>query len=84
MERHQEETSVFGKLIARSTLPIRTGHWDCASRSLEIERRDSARDVHQREDLGEVDREGGESGMTGELRVKCLWDSAMLLVRGTA
>ena len=40
--------------------------------------------MHQREDLGEVDRERGESGMIGELRVKCLWDNAVLLVRGIA
>ena len=40
--------------------------------------------MHQREDLGEVDRERRESGITGELRVKCLRDNAMLLVRGTA
>ena len=33
MEGYQEETSVLGKLIARSTLPIQTGHRDCASRS---------------------------------------------------
>ena len=30
MEGYQEETSVLGKLIARSTSPIRTGHRDCA------------------------------------------------------
>ena len=40
--------------------------------------------MHQREDLGEVDREREESGMTGELRVKCLRDNAVLPVRGTA
>ena len=40
--------------------------------------------MHQREDLGEVDREREESGMTGELRVKCLWDNAVLPVSGTA
>ena len=51
---------------------------------MKIERRDGAGDAHQREDLGEVDRERGESGMTGELRVKCLRDSAVLPVRGTA
>ena len=40
--------------------------------------------MHQREDLGEVEREREESGMTGELRVKCLRDNAVLPVRGTA
>ena len=87
MERYQEETSVLGKLIAWSTSPIRTGHqtnWDCASRSAETEGRDGARDMRQREDMGEVGREREESGMTGELRVKCLRDNAVLLVRGTA
>ena len=39
--------------------------------------------MHQREDLGEVDREREESGMTGELRVKCLRDNAVLPIRGT-
>ena len=39
--------------------------------------------MHQREDLGEVDRERKELGMTGELRVKCLRDNAVLPVRGT-
>lgn len=29
------------------------------------------------------ERERGESGMSSELRVKCLWDSAMLPMRGT-
>ena len=76
MEGYQEETSVLGKLIARSTSPIRTSHRDCASGSTKTEGRDGAGDMHQREDLGEVDRERGESGMTGELRVKCLWDNA--------
>ena len=33
MEGYQEGTSVLGKLIARSTSPIRTSHWDCASGS---------------------------------------------------
>ena len=84
MEGYQQETSVLGKLIARSTLLIRTGHRDCTSGSVETERRDGARDMHQREDLGEVDREREESGMTGELRVKCLRDNAVLPVRGTA
>ena len=84
MEGYQEETSVLGKLIARSTSPIRTGHRDCASGSAETEGRDGARDMHQREDLGEVDREREESGMTGKLRVKYLWDNAVLPVRGTA
>ena len=40
--------------------------------------------MHQREDLGEVDRERGESGMTGELRVKCLRDNVVLPGRGIA
>ena len=83
MEGYQEETSVLGKLIARSTSPIRTGHRDCASGSVETEGRDGAGDMHQREDLGEVDREREESGMTGELRVKCLRDNAVLPIRGT-
>ena len=39
--------------------------------------------MHQREDLGEVDKERGESGKTGKLRVKCLQDNAVLPVRGT-
>ena len=39
--------------------------------------------MHQREDLREVDREREESGMTGELRVKCLRDNVVLPVRGT-
>ena len=51
---------------------------------VETEGRDGAGDMHQREDRGEVERERGESGMTGELRVKCLRDNAVLLVRGTA
>ena len=84
MEGYQEETSVLGKLIARSTLPIPTGHRDCASGSAETEGRDGAGDMHQREDLGEVDREREESGMIGELRVKCLQDNAVFPVRGTA
>ena len=84
MEGYQEETSVLGKLIARSTSPIRTGHRDCAFGSAETEGRDGAGNMHQREDLGEVDREREESGMTGELRVKCLRDNAVLPVRGTA
>ena len=83
MEGYQEETSVLGKLIARSILPIQTGHRDCAFGSVETEGRDGAGDTHQREDLGEVDKERGDSGMTSELRVKCLWDNAMLPVRGT-
>ena len=84
MEGYQEETSVLGKLIARSTSPIQTGHQDCASGLAETEGRDGAVDMHQREDLGEVEREREESEMTGELRVKCLRDNAMLPVRGTA
>ena len=40
--------------------------------------------MHQREDLGEVDKERGELGMIGELSVKCLWDNAVLPIRGTA
>ena len=84
MEGYQEETSVLGKLIARSTSPIRTGHRDCASGSEETEGRDGVGDMHQREDLGEVDKEREELGMIGKLRVKCLWDNAMLPVRGTA
>ena len=84
MEGYQEETSVLGKLIARSTLPIQTGHRDCASGSTETEGRDGAGDMHQREDLGEVEREREEAGMTGELRVKCLRDNAMLPIRGIA
>ena len=40
--------------------------------------------MHQREDLGEVDKEREESGMTGELRVKCLRDNAVLPIRRTA
>ena len=64
MEVYQEETSVLWKLIARSTLPIWTGHRDCAFGSVETEGRDGVGDMHQREDLGEVDRERGESGMT--------------------
>ena len=83
MEGYQEETSVLGKLIARSTSPIRTCHRDCASRSVKTEGRDGVGDMHQREDLGEVDREREESGMTGELRVKCLRDNVVLPVRGT-
>ena len=83
MEGYQEETSVLGKLFARTISPIRTSHRDCASRSVETEGRDGARDIHQREDLGEVDRERGESRMTGELSVKCLWDNTVLPVRGT-
>ena len=83
IEGYQEETSVLGKLIAQSTSPIRTGHRDCASGSAETEGRDGAGDMHQREDLEEVERERGESGMTSELRVKCLWDNAVLPVRGT-
>ena len=79
MEGYQEETSVLGKLIARSTSPIRTSHRDCASGSIETEGRDGAGDMHQREDLGQIDRERGESGMTGELRVKCLWDNAVVV-----
>ena len=39
--------------------------------------------MHQREDLGEVDRDREESGMTGELRVKCLRDNAVLPIRGS-
>ena len=84
MEGYQEETSVLVKLIARSTSPIWTGHQDCASGSKETEGRDGAGDMHQRENLGEVGREREESGMTGELRVKCLQDNAVLHVRGTA
>ena len=83
VEGHQEETSVLGKLIARPTSPIWTGHRDCTSGSIEIERRDGAGDVHQREYLGEVDRERGELGMTGELRLKCLRGNIVLPVRGT-
>ena len=82
MEGYQEETSILGKLIAQSTSPIRTGHRDCASGLVETEGRDGARDMHQREDLGEIDTERGESGMTGELRVKCLRDNVVLPVRG--
>ena len=84
MEGYQGETSVLGKLIARSTSPTRTSHRDCASGSAETEGRDGVGNMHQREDLGEVDREREELGMTGELRVKCLWDNAVLPVRGTA
>ena len=83
MEGYQEETSVLGKLIAWSTSPIWIGHQDCASGSVEPEGRDGAGDMHQREDLGEVEREREESGMTGELRVKCLRDNGVLPVRGT-
>ena len=84
MEGYQKETSVLGKLIAWSTSPIRTGHQYCASGSAKTEGRDGAGDMYQREDLGEVDREREreESGMTGELRVKCLRDNAVLPVRG--
>ena len=57
MEGYKEETSVFGKLIARSTSPIRTGHRDCAFGSVETEGRDGVGDMHQREDVGEVERE---------------------------
>ena len=84
MEGYQEETSVLGKLIARSTLPIRTGHRDCASVLAETEGSDGVGNMHQREDLGEVDKEREESGMTGKLRVKCLRDNAVVPVRGTA
>ena len=84
MEAYQEETSVLGKLIARSTSPIRTGHRDCASGSAKIEGTYGVGNMHQREDLGEVDREREELGLTGELRVKRLRDNAMLPVRGTA
>ena len=83
VEGYQKETSVLRKLIARPALPIWTGHRDCTFGSIETERRDGAGDAHQREDLGEVDRERGESGMTGELRAQCLWDSAVFPVRGT-
>ena len=57
MEGYQEETSVLGKLIARSTLLIQIGHCDCASGSAETEGRDGVGDMHQIEDLGERERE---------------------------
>ena len=61
MEGYQKETSVLRKLIARSTLPIRIGHPDCAFGSTQTEGRDGVGDMHQREDLGEVDREREKS-----------------------
>lgn len=40
-------------------------------------------DMHQSEDQREDSRVREESGVIGELKVQCLWDDAVLLVRGT-